>query len=78
MLDTIPATKAKNNFGELIKRVFTSGESVIVAKDGIPVVTISPVARADLHTPVKRNETDPAPASHDVAENQRSETDLHK
>lgn len=42
MLDSIPATKAKNNFGELIKRVYTSGEPVVVEKGGIPVVVILP------------------------------------
>lgn len=48
MESTIPATKAKNNFGELIRRVYTTGERVIVEKDGIPVVIIGPIYKADL------------------------------
>lgn len=50
MLDTIPATKAKNNFGALIKHVYTSGEPVIVAKDGIPVVVISRITERDFRS----------------------------
>lgn len=46
--DIISATKAKNNFGELIRRVFNTGESVIVAKDGLPVVVISPIRDRNL------------------------------
>lgn len=42
MVHSIPATKAKNNFGELIKRIHTTGERVIVEKSGIPVVAIIP------------------------------------
>lgn len=50
MIRTITATRAKNRFGELIKRVYTSGEHVIVEKDGLPVVMISPVSGKDLHS----------------------------
>jgi prevent-host-death family protein len=50
MIRTITATQAKNKFGELIKRVYTSGERVIVEKDGLPVVIISPVSEKDLHS----------------------------
>lgn len=46
---TIPATRAKNNFGELIRRVYTTGDHVIVEKDGMPVVIISPIYEPDLH-----------------------------
>lgn len=49
MIRTITATRAKNRFGELVKRVYTSGERVIVEKDGLPVVIISPVSEKDLH-----------------------------
>jgi len=48
MYDTIPATKAKNNFGELLKHVYRSGEPVVIVKDGLPVVVISPFANWDL------------------------------
>lgn len=48
MQTTVPATKAKNNFGELIRRVYTTGERVIVEKDGIPVVVIGPISAPDL------------------------------
>lgn len=49
MQTTIPATRAKNNFGELIRRVYTTGDRVIVEKDGIPVVIIGPIYEPDLH-----------------------------
>jgi prevent-host-death family protein len=44
---TLAATKAKNNFGELLRHVYTTGNRVIVEKDGIPVVIISPIGAAD-------------------------------
>jgi len=45
MHPTIPDTKAKNNFGELIRRMCTTGDQVVVEKDGIPVVLPSPSHR---------------------------------
>lgn len=47
MQTTIPATRAKNNFGELIRRVYTTGERVVVEKDGIPVVVVAPIYNPD-------------------------------
>ncbi len=41
---TIPATRAKNNFGEVIREVYCSGVGVIVEKSGIPVVAIVPIS----------------------------------
>jgi prevent-host-death family protein len=43
MFHTITATKAKNNFGEVIKQVYAAGEQIIVEKSGIPVVVIIPI-----------------------------------
>ena len=60
MLTTIPATRAKNNFGELIRRVYTTGDRVIVEKDGIPVVLISRVPDLDLRRKA-RNQKDIQP-----------------
>lgn len=40
MVITIPATKAKTRFGELIRRVHVDKTYVIVEKDGIPVLGI--------------------------------------
>lgn len=40
MLKTTTATKAKNNFGALIRRVYTTGDPVVVEKSGIPLVVV--------------------------------------
>ncbi len=40
MLKTIPATHAKNNFGDVIRRVYEHDEIQVVEKDGVPVVGI--------------------------------------
>ena len=47
MQTTIPATKAKNNFGKAYCRVYTTGDRVVVEKDGIPVVIIVPIYNSD-------------------------------
>ena len=43
MLATITATEAKNRFGEVIRRVYKDGETLIVERGGLPVVVIMPV-----------------------------------
>jgi prevent-host-death family protein len=43
MLATITATEAKNHFGEVIRRVYKNGETLIVERGGLPVVVIMPV-----------------------------------
>ena len=40
---TITATEAKNRFGEVIRRVYKNGETLIVERGGLPVVVIMPV-----------------------------------
>jgi prevent-host-death family protein len=40
---TISATEAKNRFGEVIRRVYKNGETLIVERGGLPVVVIMPV-----------------------------------
>jgi len=69
MIDTITATKAKNNFGELIRRVYTTGEPVIVEKDGIAVVVVIP--RVQFHGDQKsltyRISAEPASSSDTVS-----------
>ncbi len=37
---TIPMTKARNNLGDLVKRVHDNKEYLILEKDGVPVVAI--------------------------------------
>ncbi len=37
---TIPATKARRQFGALIRRVFSGKEHFVVENDGLPVVVI--------------------------------------
>ena len=62
MQKSITATRAKNNFGELIRRVYTTGEQVIVEKDGLPVVMISPIYEP--HSRPRRSKTiDSAPSN---------------
>ncbi len=45
MTRAIPATRAKNNFGQLIREVYTSGEPVLIEKSGIPLVVLIPFAQ---------------------------------
>ncbi len=44
MIHTLPATKVKNSFGDIIKHVYAAGDQVIVEKAGIPVVAIIPIS----------------------------------
>jgi prevent-host-death family protein len=39
-LRIVPATQAKNNFGEVIKRVYEKEEVQIIERDGVPVAGI--------------------------------------
>jgi prevent-host-death family protein len=43
MLVTITATEAKNRFGEVIRRVYKNGETLVVERSGLPVVVIMSV-----------------------------------
>ncbi len=48
MLRTVPASQAKYNFGQVIRRVYETGEVQIIERAGIPVVgivTMSDIAR---------------------------------
>src|SRR5581483_5922886 len=40
MINVIPATQARNQFGEMLKRVYRDGEQLIIEKDGLPVAAI--------------------------------------
>ena len=40
MMRIVPASQAKNNFGDVIKRVYEHAESQIIERDGVPVVAI--------------------------------------
>ena len=46
MLRVVPASQAKNNFGEMIRRVYEHDEIQVVQRDGLPVVGI--VSMSDL------------------------------
>ncbi len=37
---TIPATKARIHFGELLRRVYKNGEHLTIEKDGLPIATL--------------------------------------
>lgn len=41
---TVPATTARREFGDLIKRAFSGEEHFIIEKDGLPVVAIISMA----------------------------------
>ncbi len=43
MLRIVPASQAKNNFGEIIKRVYEKGETQIIERAGLPVAAIVPM-----------------------------------
>ncbi len=44
MIRTVPATKVKSNFGQIIRLVYAEGDHVIVEKGNIPVVAIIPIS----------------------------------
>ena len=37
---TIPATEVRNHFGEMLKRVHSGTEQLVVEKDGLPIAAI--------------------------------------
>ncbi len=43
MLRVVPASQAKNNFGQMIKRVYEKGETQIIERAGLPVAAIVPM-----------------------------------
>ncbi len=42
-LRVVPASQAKNNFGQIIKRVYEKGETQIIERAGLPVAAIVPM-----------------------------------
>jgi prevent-host-death family protein len=43
MYATITATEVKNRFGEVIRRVYRNGETLIVERGGLPVLVMMPL-----------------------------------
>jgi prevent-host-death family protein len=39
-IKVVPATKARIHFGEMLKRVYTGGEHLIIEQDGLPVAIL--------------------------------------
>lgn len=64
----VSATKAKNNFGAIIKSAYASDEHLIVEKSGIPVVAIIPMAD---YQALVNNKTVPTEIAESVAAEQR-------
>jgi prevent-host-death family protein len=58
MVYTVPATQVKNKFGEILRRVYSHRDHIIVEKSGIAVAAIIPVS---LYSPIyaKRRNADP-------------------
>lgn len=44
MIQTINATSAKNQFGEMMRQVYLQGNHVMIQKDDLPVVAVIPLA----------------------------------
>ena len=42
----VPASRAKNNFGEVIRRVYENEETQVIERDGLPVAAI--ISMSDL------------------------------
>jgi prevent-host-death family protein len=40
MVNTVPATKARIHFGEILKRVHSGREQLIIERDGLPIAAI--------------------------------------
>ena len=40
---TIAATEVKNRFGEVVRRVYKNGETLIVERGGLPVLVMMPL-----------------------------------
>jgi prevent-host-death family protein len=51
---TIPATQAQRKFGDVIRRVFSGQEHIVVEKDGLPVVAI--ISMTEYETFMKERE----------------------
>lgn len=44
MVQTINATAAKNQFGEMIRQVYLQGNHVMIQKDDLPIAAVIPLA----------------------------------
>ncbi len=44
MLRVVPASQAKNNFGQVIRRVYEKEETQIIERAGLPVAAIVPMS----------------------------------
>ena len=44
LLRIVPASEAKNNFGQLIKRVYEDEEAQIIERAGLPVAAVVPIS----------------------------------
>jgi prevent-host-death family protein len=69
MIRVVPATQAKNNFGEVIKRTYEEGEVQIIERSGIPIAAIISMSDLERLYPEKLKEFPKAAMS---AERQRA------
>lgn len=44
MIQTINATAAKNQFGEMMRQVYLQGNHVMIQKDDLPIAAVIPLA----------------------------------
>lgn len=49
----VPASQAKNNFGEVIRRVYEDEETQIIERAGLPVAAIVPMSDLERFMPEK-------------------------
>jgi prevent-host-death family protein len=75
MLRVIPASQAKNNFGDMIRRVYEDDEIQVVERDGLPVVGIVTMSDLEKLYPEKLKELPQVAAS---AKRQRAAKQLRE
>lgn len=75
MLRVVPASQAKNNFGEIIRRVYENDEIQVVERAGLPVVGIVTMSDLERLYPEKIKEL---PAMAASAKRQRAAKQLRE
>jgi prevent-host-death family protein len=75
MLRVVPASQAKNNFGEIIRRVYEGDEIQVVERAGLPVVGIVNMSDLERLYPEKVRELPKGAAS---AQRQRAARQLRE
>jgi prevent-host-death family protein len=59
MVKTLPITKARINFGELVRKVHTGKDRFVIEKGGIPVVAIIDIEEFEDFLEIMAEQNDP-------------------